>query len=217
MKSVIASILLAGLVSGMAYAQPLKPMARGSFDGIPLDQAMSTLRVLGKWILPQHGTLQVFTTAGVQQRRCLGAETDPDRCTGARLYVAAEDSLTETHGLTTKFYPETFFLLRGVNGTGWSLPERETLKFITADRFSLLVCGTKFTTQLSGGAIVPTAYILRITRQEEKGGRFSFSAIMEKYDSTRLGPIGCGMDHMMDRDENFVTVPRLQKPGPAPR
>lgn len=216
MRPLIALILLVALY-GAAYAQPLKPMAKGAFDGIPLEQAMSTLHVLGKWILPQHGTLQVFTMAGGPQKGCLGAETDPDRCTSARLYVAAEDALTETHGLTTKFYPETFFLLRGVNGTGWYLPEKETLKFITPDRFSLLVCGTKFTTQLSGGAIVPTAYVLSVTRWENKGGRFSFSAIMEKYDSPRLGPMGCGADHMMDRDENFVVVPRLQRPGPAPR
>jgi len=217
MRPVIAYTLVFALLSGIAYAQPLKPMAEGSFDGIPLEQAMSTLRVLGKWILPQHGTIQVFTMAGGPQKGCVGAETDLDRCAGARLYVAAEDSLTETHGLTTKFYPETYFLLRGVNGTGWYLPEKETLKFITADHFSLLVCGTTFTTKLSGGAIVPTAYILRVTRQEEKGGRFSFGATMERYDSPRLGPMGCGADHMMDRDENFHVVPRLQRPGPAPR
>ena len=205
------------LLSGMAYAQPLKPMAQGSFDGIPLAQAMSTLRVLGKWILPQHGAIQVFTMAGGPQQGCLGTETDPDRCTSARLYVAAEDSLTETHGLTTTFYPETYFLLRGVNGTGWYLPEKGTLKFITTDRFSLLVCGSKYTTELSGGALVPTAYFLRVTRREEKGNRFLFNATMEKYDSPRPGPMGCGADPMMDRDENIHVVPRLQRPGPAPR
>ena len=217
MRHAIASMLVAALSTGLAFAEPLRPMPKGSFDGIPLEQAMSTLRVLGKWILPQHGTIQVFTMAGGPQKGCLGAETDPDRCTSARLYVAAEDSLTETHGLTTNFYPETYFLLRGVNGTGWYLAKSESLKFITTDRFSLLVCGTKFTTQLSGGAIVPTAYVLRVTRQEERGRRFSFSANMEKYDSPRLGPMGCGADHMMDRDENFHVVPRLQSPGPARR
>jgi hypothetical protein len=211
-------MLLVMLLSGVAYAQPLKPMSKGSFDGIPLEQAMSTLRVLGKWILPRHGTVQVFTMAGGQQKGCIRAETDPDQCLGARLYLAAQDSLIETRGLTTEFKPETFFLLRGVNGTGWYLPEKETLKFITANRYSLLVCGTKFTTQLSGGAIVPTAYMLRVTRREEKGKRYSFGATMEKDDeSPRLWQIGCGADHMMDRDENFHVAPRLMKPGKAPR
>lgn len=213
MRPAIASMLLVALLSGMANAQPLKPMAKGSFDGIPLEQAMSTLRVLGKWILPEHGTIQVFTMAGVRQKGCIGAETDPDRCSTARLYVAAADALTETHGLTTRFYPNTFFLLRGVNGTGWYLPEKETLKFITPDRYSLLVCGTKGTPD----RWVPTAYALHVTRREEKGGRFSFGATMENYDSRRLDSMGCGADHMMDRDENFLVVPRLQRPGPAPR
>jgi hypothetical protein len=216
MRSVVASPLVIALLFGAAYAEPLKPMAKGTFDGIPLDQAMSTMRVLGKWILPKHGTIQVFTMAGVTQKGCLGAETDPDQCTSARLYVAAEDALTETHGLTTQFYPETYLLLRGVNGTGWYLPDAETLKFITPDRFSLLVCGTKFTTELSGGAIVPTKYMLRITRHAETGGRFLFSATMEKQDTPGFEE-ACGADHMMDRDENFHVVPRLQKPGPAPR
>jgi len=216
MRPVSASVLLFALLSGMAHAQPLEPMAPGSFDGVPLAQAMSTLRVLGKWILPQHGTIQVFTTAGGPQQGCLGTETDPDRCTSSRLYVAAEDSVTDTHGLTTRFYPETYFLLRGVNGTSWYLPEKETLKFIATDSFSLLVCGSKYTPELSGGALVPTAYSVHIKRREEKGNRFSFGATMEKSDHPRV-PRACGADHMMDRDENIHVVPRLQKPGPVPR
>ncbi|HEY3638408.1 MAG TPA: hypothetical protein VGK90_09675 [Rhizomicrobium sp.] len=216
MKISTALALLIMLLPGAAHAQQLKPMAKGVFDGIPLDQAMSTLRVLGKWILPRDGTLQVFTMSGGSQKGCLGAETDPDQCASARLYVAAEDSPVEVNGLAIRFSPETYFLLRGVNGLGWYLPENEPLKFITDDHFSLLVCGSKFTTQLSDGAVVPTAYTLDVTRQHEKDNRYSFSATMEKY-GDNLVKIGCGADHMMARDENFHVVPSLMQPGAAPR
>lgn len=216
MRYIATSMLLAMLLSGGAYAQPLKPMAKGSFDGTPLDQAMSTLHVLGKWILPRHGSVQVFTMAGSShQAGCIGDETDPDRCTGARLYVAAEDSLIVTKGLTTKFGQETYFLLRGVDGTGWYLSKNETLKFISENHFSLLVCGSKFMTKLSGGAIVPTAYIVNIIRSLGGDKKYTFRATMENIDSRM--PRGCGMDQIMLRDENFHTVPSLIKPGKAPR
>jgi hypothetical protein len=218
MKLFSASMLLVVLLSSVTYAQPLKPMTKGSFDGIPIEQAMSTLHVLGKWILPQHGTIQVFTLAGGPQKGCIGAETDPDYCASGRLYVAAEDSLIETRGLTTQFYPETYFLLRGAGGTGWYLPENGTLKFITADSYSLDVCGSEFTTKLSGGAIIPAAYTLRVVRREEKDKRYFFSATMEKHDSgSRFGQRGCGFDQMFARDENFKTNPPSIKPGKAPR
>ncbi len=156
--------------------------------------------------------------AGGPQKGCIGAETDPDQCASARLYVAAEDSLIETHGLSTKFYPETYILLRGVNGTGWYLPEKGTLKFITADSYSLDVCGSEFTTKLSGGAIVPTAYTLSVVRREEKDKSYSFSASMEKKDDgSHFGQMGCGVDQMFERDENYHTNPPSIKPGKAPR
>jgi hypothetical protein len=127
------------LLSGGAYAQPLRSIAKGSFDGIPLDQAMSTLHVLGKWVLPKHGSVQVFTMAGSHQDGCIGDETCPDRCNTSRLYLAAEDSLIVTKGWTTNFGQEAYFLLRGVNGTGWYLSKNETLKFASENRFSLFV------------------------------------------------------------------------------
>lgn len=218
MKTFSASMLPVLLLSTAVYAQPLKPMIGGSFDGIPIEQAMSTLHVLGKWALPRHGTMQVFTLAGGRPNGCMGAETDPDQCATARLYVAAEDSLIESHGLATQFYPETYFLLRGVNGTGWYLPKGGTPKFLTDDSYSLIVCGSKFTKELSGGAIVPTAYILTVTRQEEKDKRYSFSASMEKHDDpSHFKETGCTWDDVFERDENFHTAPRDMRPGRVPR
>lgn len=206
-------MLLVMLLSGGACAQPLRPMAKASFDGIPLDQAMSTLHVLGKWILPRHGSVQVFTMAGSHQAGCVGDETDPDQCNSARLYLAAEDSLIETKGLTTTFGQEAYFLLRGVNGTGWYLAKNETLKFVSENSFSLLVCGSKFTTKLSGGAIVPTAYTLNISRSLDEDRKYTFSARMENI-GDRI-PAGCSMDQIMQRDENFV--PHHMNAGKAPR
>jgi hypothetical protein len=190
-------------------------MTKGSFDGIPLDQAMSTLHVLGKWLLPRHGSVQVFTMAGSHQAGCIGDETDPDQCNSARLYLAAEDSLIETKGLTTSFGQEAYFLMRGVNGTGWYLARKETLKFLSENSFSLLVCGSKFTTKLSGGAIVPTAYTLHIGRSLGEDRKYTFSATMENI-GDRV-PMECGIDQIMQRDENFHTSPPLISPGEAPR
>ena len=201
------------LLSGGACAQPLRPMAKASFDGIPLDQAMSTLHVLGKSILPRHGSVQVFTMTGSHQAGCVGDETDPDQCNSARLYLAAEDSLIETKGLTTTFGPEAYFLLRGVNGTGWYLAKKETLKFVSENNFSLLVCGSKFTTKLSGGATVPTAYTLNISRSLGGDRKYTFGATMENI-GDRI-PAECGMDQIMQRDESFV--PHRMNPGKAPR
>jgi hypothetical protein len=140
----------------------------------------------------------------------MGDETDPDRCVAARLYVAAEGSLVETRGLSTQFYPETYFLLRGVNGTGWYLPKDGTLKFITPDSYLLKVCGSKFTTELSGGAIVPTTYILKVVRREGKDKKYSFSATMEQQRNE------CPADEMFEHDENVITSPPTIMPGKAP-
>jgi hypothetical protein len=210
MRLVHILVLLAALLPCATSAQTLKPMHNAPFDGIPIEQAMSTLHVLGKWILPQHGALQVFTMARGHQEGCMGDETDPDRCVTARLYVAAEDSLVETHGLSTQFYPETYFLLRGVNGTGWYLPKGGTLKFTTPDSYLLKVCGSKFTTKLSGGAIVPTTYILKVVRRRGKDKRYSFSATMEQQKNE------CPADEMFERDENVITSPPAILPGKAP-
>lgn len=216
MRSISASMLIVAALAGAAFAQPLRPMEKGFFDGIPLDQAMSTLHVLGKWMLPRDGSIQVFTMAGIRQKGCIGADSDPEQCSTSRLYVAAEDSVIETHGMSTKFYPATHFLLRGTNGTGWFLPEKGTLKFDTSDNFSLLVCGSQFTTHLSGGAIVPTAYTLHIIRKVGKDKQPYFTATMKALES-RLWPKGCGGGEMFGRDENFRTDPSSIKPGKAPR